>query len=102
LRSGEELLMLEGQPTASLGDLSIADIAEGIQGLSDTSVSTRYAAMKDSAKRYLGLLEEAQRSPEQTLAQYKQQLADTISPYADNPAFQAFLELQRVATLGES
>lgn len=102
LRSGEELLMLEGQPTASLGDLSIADIAEGIQGLSDTSVSTRYAAMKDSAKRYLGLLEEAQRSPEQTLSQYKQQLADTISPYADNPAFQAFLELQRVATLGES
>ena len=102
LRSGEELLMLEGQPTASLGDLSIADIAEGIQGLSDTSVSTRYAAMKDSAKRYLGLLEEAQRSPEQTLAQYKQQLADTISPFADNPAFQAFLELQRVATLGES
>jgi len=102
LRSGEELLMLEGQPTASLGDLSIADIAEGIQGLSDTSVSTRYAAMKDSAKRYLGLLEEAQRSPEQTLAQYKQQLAETISPFADNPAFQAFLELQRVATLGES
>ncbi|MFO0039059.1 MAG: AAA family ATPase [Synechococcaceae cyanobacterium] len=102
LRSGEELLMLEGQPTASLGDLSIADIAEGIQGLSDTSVSTRYAAMKDSAKRYLGLLEEAQRSPEQTLAQYKQQLAETISPFADNPAFQAFLELQRVAALGES
>jgi predicted ATP-binding protein involved in virulence len=32
LRSGEELLMLEGQPTAKLGDLSIAKIAEGLQG----------------------------------------------------------------------
>ena len=30
LRSGDELLMLEGQPTAKLGDLSIAEIAEGL------------------------------------------------------------------------
>jgi hypothetical protein len=31
LRSGEELVMLDGQPTAKLGNLSVEDIARGIQ-----------------------------------------------------------------------
>lgn len=102
LRSGEELLMLEGQPTASLADLSITAIAEGIQGVSNTSVSTRYAAMKDSAKTYLELLEQARLVKDESLSQYKERLAETIAPYADNPAFQAFLELRRAVRLGES
>jgi predicted ATP-binding protein involved in virulence len=100
LRSGEELLMLEGQPTARLGDLSIAEIAEGIQGVPDTSVSIRYLEMKETAKNYLQLLEEARHSPECKLAAFKEKLADASSPFADNPAFQAFLELERVARLG--
>lgn len=101
LRSGEELLMLEGQPTARLGDLSIAEIAEGIQGVPDTRVSARYAEMKDAAKTYLEVLEEASRSPQEISAAFRDQLADTVSPFADNPAFQALLELQRVARLGD-
>lgn len=100
LRSGEELLMLEGQPTAKLGDLSIAEIAEGIQGVPDTSVSARYAEMKDAAKNYLQLLEDTTLSPVDKSDAFKDQLVDTISPFADNPAFQALLELQRVARLG--
>jgi predicted ATP-binding protein involved in virulence len=100
LRSGEELLMLEGQPTARLGDLSIAEIAEGIQGVPDTSVSARYAEMKDTAKNYLQLLEDDSLKSVDKSAQFKEQLAETISPFADNPAFQALLELQRVARLG--
>jgi predicted ATP-binding protein involved in virulence len=100
LRSGEELLMLEGQPTAKLGDLSIAEIAEGIQGVPDTSVSARYAEMKDIAKNYLQLLEDTTLSPADKSDAFKDQLVDSISPFADNPAFQALLELQRVARLG--
>jgi predicted ATP-binding protein involved in virulence len=100
LRSGEELLMLEGQPTAKLGDLSIAEIAEGIQGVPDTSVSARYAEMKDTAKNYLQLLEDTTLSPADKSDAFKDQLAETISPFADNPAFQALLELQRAARLG--
>lgn len=102
LRSGEELLMLEGQPTATLADLSIAAIVEGIQGVADSSVSARYAAMKDSAKVYLTLLDEAIQSQDESLAHYRERLSDAISPYADNPAYQAFLELKRAARLGES
>jgi predicted ATP-binding protein involved in virulence len=100
LRSGEELLMLEGQPTAKLGDLSIAEIAEGIQGVPDTSVSARYAEMKDTAKNYLQALEDTTLSPADKSDAFKDQLAETISPFADNPAFQALLELQRAARLG--
>lgn len=100
LRSGEELLMLEGQPTARLGDLSIAEIAEGLQGVPDTRVSVRYAEMKEKAKSYLQVLEDSTLSPTAKSDALKHQLSETISPFADNPAFQALLELERVARLG--
>jgi hypothetical protein len=92
--------MLEGQPTAQLGDLSIAEIAEGIQGVPDTSVSARYGEMRETAKSYLQLLEETTLTPAAKSDAFRDQLAETISPFADNPAFQALLELQRVARLG--
>ena len=92
--------MLEGQPTARLGDLSIAEIAEGIQGVSDTSVSARYSEMKEKAKSYLQVLEDTTLSPTAKSDALKRQLSESISPFADNPAFQALLELQRVARLG--
>lgn len=101
LRSGEELIMLDGQPTAELGNLSIEDIAQAIQQVPETQVSERYAAMTEAAKNYLEMLEQAAIAPEEKLADFKSQLADTIKPYADNPAFQAFLEMKRVAKLGD-
>ena len=100
LRSGEELIMLDGQPTAELGNLSIEDIAQAIQQVPDTQVSERYAAMTGVAKHYLQLIEQAAIAPEEKLAVFRDQLADTLKPYADNPAFQAFLEMKRVAKLG--
>jgi predicted ATP-binding protein involved in virulence len=100
LRSGEELLMLEGQPTAKLGDLSIAAIAEGIQGVPDTSVSARYAEMKDTAKSFLQELQQASHTPADKLAIFKEKLAEASAPFADNPAFQALLELELIARLG--
>jgi predicted ATP-binding protein involved in virulence len=83
LRSGEELLMLEGQPTAKLGDLSIAEIAEGLQGVPDTSVSARYSEMKDTAKTYLQQLEEASHSPADKVVSFKEKLANAAPPFAD-------------------
>jgi hypothetical protein len=56
--------------------------------------------MKDTAKNYLQLLEDTTLSPVNKSDAFKDQLVDTISPFADNPAFQALLELQRVARLG--
>ena len=101
LRSGEELLMLDGQPAANLGDLPLNEVARGIQGVERPEVSVRYEAMKQTARNYLEMLEEAAEAPEARLEGYRKLLAESVAPYADNPAFQAFLEMKRVAKLGE-
>ncbi|MEO5365034.1 MAG: AAA family ATPase [Magnetococcus sp. WYHC-3] len=101
LRSGEELIMLDGQPTADLWNLSLEEIAQGIQQVPNPEVSQRYAEMKGVAKEYLELLEDGSKAPQERLEDFKRRLADAIAPYADNPSFQAFLEMKRVAILGE-
>lgn len=101
LRSGEELIMLDGQPTADLANMSVEEIAQGIMGVANPQVSLRYEEMKGAAKQYLQILDEAALAPEATLAEFKARLAETIAPYADNPAFQAFLEMKRAAKLRE-
>jgi predicted ATP-binding protein involved in virulence len=101
LRSGEELIMLDGQPTAELGNMSLEEIARGIMGVSRPEVSERYEEMKAVARNYLETLELAAKSPEDKLEAFKNELAKSIAPYADNPAFQAFLEMKRAAKLGE-
>ena len=101
LRSGEELIMLDGQPTAELGNKSLEEIARGIMGVSRPEVSERYEEMKTVARNYLETLELADKTPEDKLEAFKQELAKSIAPYADNPAFQAFLEMKRAAKLGE-
>ena len=101
LRSGEELVLLEGQPIAQLGNKPLEEIARGIMGVPNPDVSLRYDAMKAAARQYLELLEQADTSPDDKLSAFKEKLAEGIAPYADNPAFQAFLEMKRAAKLGE-
>ncbi len=101
LRSGEELIMLDGQPTADLANMSVEEIAQGIMGVANPQVSLRYEEMKGVAKQYLQALDESALAPEAKHAEFKERLAKTIAPYADNPAFQAFLEMKRAAKLGE-
>ena len=101
LRSGEELVMLDGQPTADLANMSVGEIAQGIMGIANPQVSERYEEMRGAAKQYLQTLDEAVLAPEAKLLEFKDRLAETIAPYADNPAFQAFLEMKRAAKLGE-
>jgi len=101
LRSGEELIVLDGQPPAQVADKPIEEIVEGIMGVPNPQVSIRYREMKDVARHYLETLEEASIAPDEKLDAYKKQLARAIAPYADNPAFQAFLEMKRAAKLGE-
>ncbi|MCP4700313.1 MAG: AAA family ATPase [Gammaproteobacteria bacterium] len=100
LRDGEELIMLEGQPVSIYGNKGIEEIARGLMGVKRTDVSPRYEEMVEVAGNYLELLEKAEDAPENKLEQFKNRLAESIAPFADNPAFQAFLEMNRVAKLG--
>lgn len=97
---GHELINLEGQSVPELGNLSVESIAEGLMGVERADVSREYQEMVVAAKDYLLTLDEAASAPEEKLAQYEQKLAQRIAPYADNPAFQAFLELKHAAKLG--
>jgi len=100
LRSGEELIVLDGQPTSDVGNMPIDDIARGIMGVSNTETSARYDGMKQVARHYLETLEEAADAPKDKLDAFLNRLAESIGPYASNPAFQAFLEMKRAVKLG--
>lgn len=99
LRPGE-LVPLDGQPVLEPGNLGIETIARGLMGVSRPDVGIRYAEMVDAAKDYLLTLEEAALAPDEKLAAYEKRLAERVEPYADNPAFQAFLELKHEGKLG--
>ena len=100
LRSGEELVMLDGTAPATVANKSLADIAEGVMGVPETEYSGRYDEMRRTAMRYLTLLEEAEKAPAEKQTEFQRALAESIAPYAENPAYQAFLEMERTARLG--
>ncbi|MFM5180984.1 AAA family ATPase [Aeromonas veronii] len=101
LRSSEELIILDGLVPAQVANKTLEDIADAIMNINKPEVSHRYEKMKGVATEYLKTLSEASVAPEDKLQQYKERLAKSLAPYADNPAYQAFLEMQRVAKLGE-
>lgn len=101
LRSGEELLMLDGAGATQVANRSIGDIAAVIMGVKPTSTSQRYDEMKDSAVAYLEKLEEAAKAPADKRADFEAELSRGVAVFADNPAYQAFLEMRRAAKLGK-
>jgi predicted ATP-binding protein involved in virulence len=100
LREGE-LMNLEGQPIPEFQNLGIETIAQGLMGVDHPEVAPRYRGMVENAKSFLQLLDEAETAPAEKLEEFKERLADKIAPFADNPAYQAILEMKRVARLGE-
>lgn len=100
LRSGEELIVLDGQPTSNLGNMPVDEIARGIMHVSNTEVSKEYEEMKNTARQYLEKLEKADQVPEEKQKEFQEELARGIAPYAHNPAYQAFLEMMQAAKRG--
>ena len=97
----EELRNLHGQAIPDLGNTGVEAISRGLMNVSRPDVSQRYDQMVHTAKNYLMELEEAKKVPIEKLSAYEEALAKHIAPYADNPAFQAFLELKREGKLGQ-
>ncbi len=99
LREGE-LVMLEGQPVPQTNNLGIEKISRGLMGVERPEVSPVYSHQVAAAKEYLLTLEAAATAPEEKLRQYLDRLSQGIDEFADNPAYQAFLELKREGKLG--
>ncbi|MCA9178465.1 MAG: AAA family ATPase [Planctomycetales bacterium] len=95
----EELRNLQGQAIPELGNMGVEEIARGLMNVPRPDVGSRYAEMVEVAKGYLLRLEEADKTPPEKLSEFEAALANKIAPYADNPAFQAYLELKREGKL---
>jgi len=100
LRSGEELIALDGMSPAQVNNMPIGEVAEGVMQVPETETSARYDEMKQTATEYMQALQDAPMEPGARLENFKQRLAEKISPYADNPAYQAFLEMKLLAKTG--
>lgn len=100
LRSGEELVVLDGQPTAQVANMTLDEVATGLMGVEETDFSERYAKMKSTAKEFLDDLAKSGKPEGSVLKEFENRLASATAPYADNPAYQAFLELQLARKAG--
>jgi predicted ATP-binding protein involved in virulence len=100
LRTSEELIMLDGEPLSDYAHIGIEEIVKNM-GVLRPDVSIRYEEMKEVAKSFLELLDKTVLSPKEKQEAYKKQLALLIAPFAENPAYQAFLELKYASKLGE-
>lgn len=100
VRSDSELLLLDGLPLAQLGNTGIEKICQVVMEVERPDVSERYEEQVELAKSYLQLLDEAEKAPKEKLTEYIDRLSQKLE-HAENPALQAFLELQRASKLGE-
>ena len=100
LRDGEELLMLEGQPLDKLNNRSVEEISLEIQGVNQLEASVRYSQMKDEAKKVLVRLYDTEQLSDGEITALGEEVDDVVKKYADNPAYQAFLEMEKLSKLG--
>ena len=79
-------------------DQSLEDVAENIMGVDQPQRSKRYRDMMEAAEKYYRILEDAGAgSNERVVQELRDQLDELEEPFADNPAYVAFLRLQRAA-----
>lgn len=98
LRSGAELLSLDSEVPPELENLPLDEIAR-LQGV-QPEASQRYLDKKGFAATYMKRVEKLADAPVEERQSQIGELSELLQPYADDPAFQAFLELHRVAKLG--
>jgi predicted ATP-binding protein involved in virulence len=93
---------LEKSQPLTIDSKSIEDIAEDQQGVELPQQSQRFLDMKKAAEQYYAVLEEIPPAGEDEKQRLRQQLDELLLPYSDDPAFQAFLKMERLAVEGNS
>jgi predicted ATP-binding protein involved in virulence len=76
---------------------SIEDIAENVQGVELPQQSERWKNMMQAAQEYYQVLEQTENVPEEEIERLKNRLDELSMPYSDDPAYQAFLKMERLA-----
>ena len=77
---------------------SIEDVAENIMGVAQPQRSKRFQDMIDAAEQYFRVIESSKEEKDPRVVQkLRERLDELEEPFADNPAYVAFLRLQRTA-----
>lgn len=97
LRSGDELIVLDGQPTAETANMTLEEVAEGLMGVNHAETGARYTEMKNTARSLFEEMDRANLSTQERFDAFQRRLAEATAPYADNPAYQALLEFELAA-----
>jgi len=83
------------QERLGLDTKSIEDIAEDMQGVAMPQQSQRFLDMMASAEAYYAALKSDQPHDEAGLNNLRMRLDELSAPFSDDPAFQAFLKMER-------
>ena len=97
----DELIVLDDLVIGNYENRGLEEIVMKVMGIENPDVSPHYFKMLDAAKEYFHQLELAPLMNSENLAQLKLSLDELARPYADNPAYQALLELERVKVFKE-
>jgi predicted ATP-binding protein involved in virulence len=95
---GVSLLNLDNPQAEDFTNKSVEDITEEVQGVPLPQRSKRFKDMMQAAEEYFAILGKAADVPPQEREQLKTRLDQLSMPYSDDPAYQAFLRMQRTAS----
>ena len=98
----EDVLLwdLEKAQAVDITSKSIEDIAEDQQGVEIPQQSQRFLDMEKAAEEYYSALKQIPIAGEDEKQRLRQRLDKLLMPYSDDPAFQAFLKMERLAVEG--
>jgi hypothetical protein len=98
----EELILLDDDVIqGDFENRGLEEIAVSVLGIVNPEVSPKYLEMLDAAKNYFLALEQAKEPTPQQRGAMRRRLNDLSRKYANNPAYQALLELETLRKLGE-
>jgi len=93
---------LEKNAPVEVDSKSIEDIAEHQQGVEIPQQSQRFLDMEKAAEEYYTVLKQIPPANEDEKQRLRQRLDELLLPYSDDPAFQAFLKMERQAVEGNT
>jgi len=92
-----ELINLDDELRETAPSPSLEDIAEVVMGIPVPQRSERKRQMMDAAVAYYSALEAAKTASPESLAALKARLDELSSPFSDEVAYYAFLQMKRAA-----
>lgn len=95
--NGVQLINLDNPEADGFANKSVEDIAEDLQRVYNPQRSKRWQDMMEAAKEYYAVLRDATGKSPEEVARLKNRLDELSLPFSDDPAYQAFLQMQRAA-----